>query len=174
MKEVSTPSPKPYSTKPDPQTEQPDLSSTTEPADVWNPLSQFLNFPIDTSFENSRLHHDSNDCLSEFHTGNEYPSPDPSHVCPTSPSFSVAEAIDGCTAPTSPPSDPISRPPLETENIDSLFSSSLDPQPAGASTTQDMNSYPHFSGYAEPYPTISASSSCFAGTPLLSYPAACQ
>lgn len=157
---------------------QPDLSATTaEPKDIWNPLSEFLNFHTDASFEsyahNSHLHHDSNDCLNEFQTGNEYPSPDPSFVSPTSPSFSVAEATDVCVAPVSPPSDPISCPPLETEDIDPLFSTSLDPHTATASTTPDMNSYPQFNEYAETYPNIPTSSPCFAGTPLVSYPAAC-
>lgn len=168
--------PKPDSTQPKAQSNQPDLSSTTEPMDIWNPMSEFLNFSTDASFENpahnSRLPHDSKgDCLSDFQTGNEYPSPDPSFGCPTSPSFSVAEAIEVCAAPTPPPSDPISRPLLELENIGSRYSPSLNPQPATTSSTPDISSYPHFSGYAEPHSTISASSPFFPGmSPILSAP----
>ena len=158
--------PKPDSTKLKARTEQPDLSSTTEPADVWNPMSEFLNFSTDASFENyahnSRLPHDS-----DGKTGNEYPSPDPSFDCPTSPSFSVAEAMDFCAAPTSPPSDPISRSPPEIENINPRFSPGLDQQPTTTSPTPDLSSYPLFSGYAEPHSTTSASSPFFPGMPPL-------
>lgn len=177
MKEVATIFPKPNSTKPRAQAEQPDQSSTTEPTDEWNSMSEFFNFSTDANFENyaqnSRLPHDHNgDYPGEFQTGNEYPSPDPSFGCPTSPSFSVAEAKDVCAAPISPPSDPISRSSLEVESIDPRFSPSLDPQPANASTTPDLSSYPHFSGYAEPHSTTSASSPFFpAMSPLLSYSA---
>lgn len=140
-------------------------------------MSEFFNFSPDANLENfaqnSRLPHDhSGDCPGEFQTGYEYPSPDPSFGCPTSPSFSVAEAIDVCQAPISPPSDPISRSSLEVESKDLSFSPSLDPQAANASTIPDLGSYPHFSGYAEPHSTTSASSPFFPNlSPLLSYSA---
>lgn len=175
IQEVATPSPKPDSSEP--KTQQPDSLSTAEPpADVLNPMSDFLGLSTEASFEkhahNSHLHHEPNDgCLGEYQRENEYPSPDPSFGCPTSPSFSLAEVIDVCTAPISPPSDPISRPPLDIENIDPLFSPSLDPHPAAASTSPDMTSYHHFGGYTESYhPTMSASSPFLPGiSPFLSY-----
>lgn len=178
IKEGTTTFSKPSSTQAKAQTDLPNLSSTTEPTDLWNPMSDFLNFSPDTSFENyahnSRLPHDAKgDCLSDFQTGNEYPSPDPSFGCPTSPSFSVAEAIDVCAAPISPPADPISRPHCEIENINPRFSPCLDSQSATGSSTPNMSSYPNFSGYAEPHSTTSASSPFFPGiSPLLSYSAA--
>lgn len=168
IKEAATISPQPDSTKP---------SAQTESADVWVSMSEYINFSKDANFENhaqnSRLSHDHNgDYPDEFQAENEYPSPDPSFGYPTSPSFIVAEANDVCSAPISPPSDPTSRSSLEAESIDPHFSPSLDPQPANASATPDLSSYPHFSGYPEPHSTTSANSLLFpAMSPLLSYSA---